>query len=229
MLETRYGVGLKKDLRKHFKEDEKYEKSIARELKEIKKSLRDESSDEERDTEKKVSGSGNLKFRHRKIKVGGGIKVAESPAYKTFGKYVIHMGHLLDKNVANFKYPSLGSIPAIKPLTISDDYKEFIIDTLENGKPNDRFLSKLPLEEQRHFERVVQGAGLMDTFKLKRNHTESEKKDAERFNLLRGEIMAGNTSEKVAKELRGLILRFMNEGRIQQKEGTSMLLELSAL
>jgi hypothetical protein len=123
----------------------------------------------------------------------------------------------------------LGSIPSIKPLTISEEYKEFIIDTLESGKPNERLMSKLPAEEQRHFEKVVMGAGLIDTFKLKRNQGETEKKEANRFNLLRGEVLAGNNNEKVMKELRGLILRFMSDGRIQQKEGTSMLVELSAL
>jgi hypothetical protein len=172
---------------------------------------------------------GELGFKHTRVKVGKGISVKETPSYKHFGKYVIHMGHLLDKNVANFKYPSLGSIPSIKPLTISEDYKEFLIDTLENQKPNERLFTKLPNEEQRHFEKVVSGAGLIDTFKLKRNQGKTEKEEANRFNLLRGEILAGNNNEKIMKELRGLILRFMNDGRIQQKEGTTMLVELSAL
>jgi hypothetical protein len=224
--QTQYGIGLASQLKKHFKKDEKEMKMIKKAFKAHQKKDEDSSeSDSESESGKK---GGALGFRHKKIKVGGGISVRQQPSYKSFGKYVIHMGHLLDKNVANFKYPSLGSIPAIKPLTISEDYKEFLIDTLDNGKPNDRLLTKLPTEEQRHFERVVAGAGLIDTFKLKRNHTENEKKDAERFNLLRGEVLAGNNSEKVLKELRGLIMRFMNEGRIQQKEGTNMLLELSA-
>jgi hypothetical protein len=228
-----YGIGLKKALKQHFREDEAELKNMARELRRHKAMEKkidayakggDSSSEDE-----KKGGSSHLGFRHKKVKVGKGISVRQQPSYKTFGKYVIHMGHLLDKNVANFKYPSLGSIPHIKPITISEDYREFIIDTLENGKPNDRVFNKLPTEEQRHFERVVAGAGLVDTFRLKRNHTEQERKEAERFNLLRGEVLAGNNSDKVMKELRSLIVRFMNEGRIQQKEGTTMLLELSSI
>ena len=225
-----YGVGLKKALKQHFREDEAEMKNMARELrrhKTMEKKI-DAYAESSSEDEKKGGGS-HLGFRHRKVKVGKGISVKEQPSYKTFGKYVIHMGHLLDRNVANFKYPSLGSIPHIKPLTISEDYKEFIIDTIKDGKPNDRVFNKLPTEEQRHFERVVAGAGLVDTFKLKRNHTDQERKEAERFNLLRGEVLAGNNSDKVMKELRSLIVRFMNEGRIQQKEGTTMLLELSSI
>ena len=229
--ETRYGIGLKTRLAKHFREDEKEIREMAKELKRHKKAEKEaEKSSSSTDDEGK--GGCGLGFRHKKIsvkKVGRGISAQDSPTYLSFGKYVIHMGHLLDRNVANFKYPSLGSIPSIKPLTISDDYKEFILDTLENQKPNERIFAKLPQEEQRHFERVVSGAGLIDTFKLKRNRTEQEKKDGERFDLLRGEVMAGNNSENLLKELRGLIVRFINEGRIHQREGTNMLMEISAL
>jgi heterodisulfide reductase subunit C len=222
--QTTYGVGLPKKIINHLREDDAENKALSKAFKKhmkIEKQVNGDSSDEEK--------GGALKFKHKKIKVGKGIEVQAQPAYKTFGKYVIHIGHLIDKNVANFKYPSLGSIPAIKPLTVSDDYKDFIMDTLENGKPNERIFSKLPEQEQKHFERVVLGAGLLDAFKLRRNKSDGENKDADRFNILRGEVMAGNNSDKVIKELRGLIIRFMNEGRIQQKEGTGMLVELSAI
>ena len=236
--DTLYGIGLSKNLAN---------KQMAKELKRHKEVERAErSSEDERASEtrdfvgrspskgKGGCGLGDLGFRHTKVslsskKVGKGISVSDTPTYLSFGKYVIHMGHLLDKNVANFKYPSLGSIPSIKPLTIGEDYKDFILDTLDNQKPNERLFNKLTQDEQRHFERVVSGAGLVDAFKLKRTRTAQEKNDTERFELLRGEVMAGNNSEKVLKELRGLIVRFINEGRIHQREGTTMLMEISAL
>lgn len=234
--DTRYGLGLSKKLAKHFREDEREIKEMAKELKRHKKAEKEAERAGETSSDDEGRGGCGVGFRHKKIsvksgnvKVGRGITASETPSYLSFGKYVIHMGHLLDRNIANFKYPSLGSIPSIKPLTITDDYKEFIIDTLDNQKPNERLFNKLSSNEQKHFERVVSGAGLTDVFKLKRNRTEEEKKDNERFELLRGEVMAGNNSEKVLKELRGLIVRFMNEGRIHQREGTSMLMEISAI
>jgi hypothetical protein len=177
---------------------------------------------------KSVSG-GEIKFQHSRIKVGSGISVKQTPNYKTFGKYVIHLGHLADRNVANFKYPSLGSIPHIKPLTISEEYKEFILDTLDNGRPNERLLKNLSMEEQKHFEKVCLGAGLLDTFKIKRGNTEEEKKAVDRFNVLRGEVLAGNNNEKVIKELKLLIIKLMNDGKLNKNEATNMLIELSVL
>lgn len=225
------GVGLKKALKSHFKDDEAELMSMAKALKKHSKHEKkidsmfqrnESSSDEEQ--------GGALGFRHRRIKVGKGITLKEKqPNYRTFGKYVIHMGHLIDKNIANFKYPSLGSIPSIKPLNISDDYKEFILDTMENEKPNERVLRKLPIDEQKHFERVVVGAGLMETFRLRKNGDADEKKEVDRFNLLRGEVLAGNNNEKVIKELKGLIVKLINDGRIRRQDGLNMLMELSVI
>ena len=222
------GVGLKKALKSHFREDEDELMDMAKELKRHKKKEK-MIDDYAKDSDDEMGG-GALGFKHRRIKVGKGISLKENkPHYKTFGKYVIHMGHLIDKNIANFKYPSLGSIPSIRPLNISDDYKEFILDTLENEKPNERVLRKLPVEEQKHFERVITGAGLLDTFRLKRVGEDDEKKEVDRFNLLRGHILAGNNNENVVKELKGLIVKFINEGKIRRQEGLNMLMELSVI
>lgn len=228
--ETIRGVGLKKALKSHFREDEAELMEMAKDLRRHKKkeAMIDKYAKGEDSSEEEMGGA--LGFKHRRIKVGKGISVKEKqPHYKTFGKYVIHMGHLIDKNIANFKYPSLGSIPSIRPLNISDDYKEFLLDTLENERPNERVLRKLPIEEQKHFERVITGAGLLNTFRIKRVGEDDEKKEVDRFNLLRGIILAGNNNEDVVKELKGLIVKFINDGKIRRQEGLNMLMELSVI
>jgi len=157
--------------------------------------------------------------------IGRGIEVQQQPTYKQFGKYVMHYPHLMN-NVFNVKYPSLGSIPAIKPKTISDEYKEFVIDVFETGKVNERLFNNLDEEERTHFHRVCKGAGLLEMFKLKKGETDEEREDLERFNLLKGSYVAGNNSESVIRELRGLITKFIHEGRITKNEGLSMLMEI---
>ena len=163
----------------------------------------------------------------KKRKIGGGIAVEASPTYAEFGKYAIHLPQLHNKNTLNIKYKSLGSIPTLKPITISDDFKDFIIETLEKKSVNERALKKLPNHEISYFERAVAGAGLLETFKMKRSNTDEEKKDLDRFNLLRGELIAGNNSDKLVKELRSLIVKFLNTGRIHKAEGMNLLQELS--
>lgn len=228
--DARYGMGLSKKIEKHLAKDNKEMLKLSKAFKKhmkVEKKV-DNGSDSESESDEEMKGSG-LKFKHTRIKVGGGVKVEERPTYTHFGKFIIHLPHLIDKNVFNVKYPSRGTIPAIKPLTISEDYRDFILDILDNGKMNERMLNKLPESEIRHFEKVVTGAGLIETLKLKKGRTDSEKKDLDRYNLLRGEIDAGNNSESVIKELRALVVKFINDGRVHKNEGYNLLIELSVL
>jgi hypothetical protein len=168
-------------------------------------------------------------FKATKIKVGKGIayEQLDNPTYREFGKYRIHIPNLVEKNIANFKYPSLAVIQSIKPLLITDDYKEFLIDVLKNGNINERHYKSLQPDERKHFERVSSGAGLIHKFKLTLNNEEEDIKDADRFNVLRGEYLAGNNNENMIKELRKLIVKFLNNGRISKNEGMNLLMELS--
>ena len=220
------GVGLPKQIEKHLAKDNREMKSLAKAFKKHKEVEKQVDSDSDSDSDTGMKGKG---FRHTRIKVGGGVRVRQQPTYAHFGKYIIHIPHLTDKNVFNVKYPSMGSIPSIKPMTISDDYKDFVLDILDNGKMNERILKKLPDNEIRHFEKVVAGAGLTEVLKLKRGNTDSEKKDLDRYYLLRGEIEAGNNAESVIKELRGLIVKFMTDGRVHKSEGLHLLMELSVM
>ena len=158
--------------------------------------------------------------------VGRGIDVEQQPTYKKFGKYVMHYPHLVNNNVFNVKYPSLGSIPAIKPKTITDEYKEFVLDIFDSGKMNERLFNTLDDDEKTHFHKVCKGAGLLELFKLRKGDTDEEKDDLDRFNLLKGSFVAGNNSESVVRELRSLITKFIHEGRITKNEGLSLLMEI---
>jgi polyhydroxyalkanoate synthesis regulator phasin len=163
----------------------------------------------------------------RTKKIGRGVAVQEAPTYRQFGKYVIHQNQLLNNDMLNVKYPSLGRIPQFKPTTISDPTKEFIIDLLDTGKANQRVYETLPKEERKLFEKIATGAGIFHHLKLKKTITDDEAKDYERFQVLRGEYFAGNNSQALMKELRRLIVKFMNDGRIHKSEGTNLLMELS--
>jgi hypothetical protein len=168
-------------------------------------------------------------FNPSRIKIGKGISVEEEPRYKTFGKYVIHNNQLLNDGILNVKYPSLGPVPSIKPAKISESYKDFVIDVIENGRPNERLFKNLTQNEKEHFEKISRGAGLLGKFKNSVNIEVDDKKDVERFNVLKGEFDAGNNNEKMVKELRTLTVKFINNNKIKRGEGMDLLLELSKI
>ena len=186
--------------------------------------------DAEQDRGKEGKGIGrsmSVKKVSVKKSVGKGIDLVERPQYLTLGKYVINYGQLADKDILNVKYPSLGRIPALPPVAISDAFKDFLIDLLESGKVNKRAYEFIPVEERKLFERITTGAGLIHKLGIKKTITDSDKEEADRFELLRGEYLAGNNAQSVIRELRRFVVKFMAEGKIRKNEGMNLLVELS--
>jgi hypothetical protein len=176
---------------------------------------------------KGIGRSMSVKKVSVKKSVGKGIDLAERPQYLTLGKYVINYGQLADKDILNVKYPSLGRIPALPPVAISDVFKDFLIELLETGKVNKRAYEYIPVEERKLFEKITTGAGLIHKLGIKKTITDSDKEEADRFELLRGEYLAGNNAQSVIRELRRFVVKFMAEGKIRKNEGMNLLMELS--
>lgn len=223
------GFGLTDKVVKHFKKDNQEMKKLAKSFKnhlkveEYADDSETETSDEEDVKPKKAKGG----FKATRIKIGKGVDHDEGPKFRTFGKYIIHMSHLNNDNVLNLKYPSGGGIPSIKPVQIDDNFKEFINDVLDTGKMNDRHFKSLTKNEQNHFIKISQSAKILHKLGLKTPDDDNDQKEVARFELLKGEYDAGNNNDKLIKELRGLVIKFMKGGKINKKSGMDFLMELS--
>jgi hypothetical protein len=161
------------------------------------------------------------------IRIGKGVDYEAEPSYRQLGKYVVNMPQLKNRDILNVKFRSLGRIPQLKPIPISEVTKEFVLELLNTGKASQRIFDQIPLEEKKYLEKTFVGAGIIETLKLKRVISEADQKENERFELLKGEYLAGNNSAALLKELRKLVVKFMNEGRIGKHDGTNLLIEFS--
>jgi hypothetical protein len=119
-------------------------------------------------------------------------------------------------------------VPQFKPQPVSEVMKDFVLDLLETGKANQRVYDTIPIEERKLFERIATNAGIINNLGLKQKSlTEEDIKDNERFELLKGEYLSGNNSATLLKELRKLVVKFMNSGKISKSTGTDLLIEFS--
>ena len=123
----------------------------------------------------------------------------------------------------------MGAVPSFKPVAVSDIYRDFVIDLLESGRPNNRVYNQICDEEKKHFEKVASTAGIFKGLGLPKTVIDTEEQDVKRFELLRGEVVAGNNNQKVLSELRKLTVKLMNSDRIKRKQGLDILMELSAM
>ena len=164
------------------------------------------------------------------IRIGKGITAVEQPSWCEFGKYVINLPHLENQDILNVKYKNcLGAVPSFKPTAVSDIYRDFLIDLLDTSKPNTRVYNQIGDEERKHFEKLATNAGVFKGMGLPKTVIDDDEKMVKRFELLRGEIQAGNNNAKLLDETRKLVVKLMNADRIKKKQGLDILLELSAM
>jgi hypothetical protein len=189
--------------------------------------------DDELEAQAQLNSMPRVAFQVKKkgrppVKIGKGIDVAiPQDTYKTFGKHLIHYPALRDDFKLSIKYPSRSKNVG-KVMVVSPEYRELLMDMLERGVLSDRMYDKLVNEEKEHFNQAVKASGLMETIKLK--PIDEDKKDlVERFKVLRGQFIAGNNAPTLIKELRSVILHFMEKGQIQKQDGYDLLKELSAV
>jgi hypothetical protein len=163
-----------------------------------------------------------------KLKVGRGLNVKQEPTFIEYGKYVIHMPMLMHYDILNLKYKSLGPIPKFKNhVQVSDIFKEFLLDVIASGKPNKHMYSQIDPDERKLFEEISIGSGLWDSFNLKKTTTDDDAAESKRFEILRGQIVAGNNNIQLITEFRKLVLKFINNGKIRKAEGLNLLMQLN--
>lgn len=158
--------------------------------------------------------------------IGKGLSFNETPKYIEFGKYCLSIPDL-NNEILRVKYQkTMVDVPNFKK-NISNDFVDFIENFIDTQKINDRQLEKLSKEEQKLFKRLINKSGLDVKYKVKDYKDENDVKEEDRFNLVKGQYMAGNDNPRVKEELRKFIIKFMMEGKINKKEGQDILFQLS--
>lgn len=166
--------------------------------------------------------------RTRRAIFGSGVSANNSPRYMHFGKYALHTDSL-KKHVLNVKYKkTLAGVPFIPRQIISKQLADLLTETCRTEKFNHELFEQLSEKDQDLFKRLAKQSSFDETIGCSIN-TKDETAMEDRFELLRGSVMAGNNSPEALRELKSIILQFMANGKIKRTDGNSLLAELSIL
>jgi hypothetical protein len=154
----------------------------------------------------------------------------ESPIHEPFGNYRINISKLKG-NILHLSFPCGSPVRKVKPRYISNNLKEFLEYFIETQKFNENLYNQLSDAEKKHFYDCVKESGLYKTKDIKVNNPfkEQEMKEMNRFDILLGEIEAGNDNPKMVKELKTLLIKLTKAGKISRKESMETLEELTTL
>ena len=159
---------------------------------------------------------------------GRGLVAPPPDRFLSFGKFWIHMPSLKQSKL-NIKYPSFARIAELPIVPISTALKNFIRDLVENQRMNIKAYQNLKESDRKLFNKVARRAKIDEFLGIDEEDEDAQEKEhrIERFNILKGEIDAGNDAPQVRKEMKQILSRFISDGTISKSAGTQLLIELS--
>jgi hypothetical protein len=176
-------------------------------------------------SQQQSSGSG-LKKR-RRIVGRGYSSDEEKPVRKNAVPKKIINGKFIDlnklkNNILTVRYVKTGGfIPTIKAQHISNDVRSVIEDII-NDKFEKRLFDKLETNEKRLIKRLITALKIDIDISSK-----EEDEYRQQFDILLGELRAGNTNPDIKNKLKQYVVESMNSGMLTRREAFQLLYELT--
>lgn len=152
-----------------------------------------------------------------------GIKV--QPRFVPFGRYIINKRQL-DNNIVSIKTPSGSNVPTYRSHRVSTGMGIVLRKMTGGGNPSFDELNSLDEEERNYLSRIATASNIDDKFNIPTPSKKEDEKDINQFEIMRGEIMAGNDSTELVKKFKILIMKLSKKGLLPQREAKDLLYEL---
>jgi hypothetical protein len=137
--------------------------------------------------------------------------------YIRFGIFILNH-HKLKSNVLLIKYPtSFAPVPKIRSTVISDTFKDLLHDLMDTQTINTAVQKKLSKKEADTFELLIRLAKLTEQLNYERQEMTVDD-HISRFDILRGEMIAGNDSRILKDELIELVDILNKAGKIDDAD-----------
>ena len=163
------------------------------------------------------------------VKFDEGIAIVSRNRWKTFGKFIINYNELDDMKL-NVRYISGSQVPKMKKQDISIEFYNVITTLLDTGEINYTLIKDLQDKEKDLLDNLITSAGLKKQLGYKPSKTEMSSTDLKnKYNILSGEIEAGNNSPKVKQDLTEVINKLVSKRLISKANAVEMLNELNEI
>jgi len=155
-------------------------------------------------------------------------KPVEKPKlYTPFGKYLINKHRLNHEDVIALRHQSGNMIQGLGTEKVSPALAKVVRTLVGKGLPSYEDIQGLSQDDKRKLSHICKSSNI-ESPAIPHMKGEGQAEE-DRFNILRGEIIAGNDSQKVAREFKIILLKFIQEGRIPRQQGNEILREMLSL
>lgn len=171
-------------------------------------------------------GSGIVKPLNERIDKTQGIK--QGHTHVPFGKYIINKNRL-DDDIFSFKHVKGYGVKGYPSKKISRNLSNVIKTIIGGGVPKFNELSNLSEDEKEYLHKVSSKAGIMDKLSVPTPSKDSMEQDVHQFNVMKGEILAGNDSYVLIKKFKLLLLKLSKNGSLPKRECQEIMEDLIQL
>ena len=154
-------------------------------------------------------------------------KLKNENNYKEFGKFAINL-KLLYENILLVKYKkSYAPVPLVKRIKVSDDFVDEILYILDTNKIDYEKLKELTDHENNIFKTLIMKSGLFIPLKYNYNETRDKLSDIiEQYEILKGEIESDNDNPNLIKQVKSVLKKLKNYGKISETEYNDIVKDL---
>jgi hypothetical protein len=173
-------------------------------------------------------GKAVAKPRERNHEKAGRIEgtLKKPVSYIPFGRYLINK-HKINDNILMLHRVGGGAIKDFPTQRVSGNMAVILKNISAGLTPHVDHITGLGLKDQEHLHRIL-NLSRIEGVPVPTPKTD-DKKELDRFDILKGEISAGNDNKTLVKEFKVLLLRFIQRGRIPRREGQEILTDLTAM
>jgi hypothetical protein len=218
-----------------FLQDENNLKSVN-----VKRETNANANDDDDDDNDDGDGDGDKKIRQVKSRLptrkssrnagmeGKGIVylgIQPTPLYHQFGNKIINKSKL-DNNILMMRYKNGINITKHPTKSVSKTFANIVRNMLIDKNPSYDDLDKLDEEEKSYLHEICSYCNVIDRFSIPTPNKNSDEKESDRFQLLIGQLKAGNNSKEMIKELKQLLIKFRTKRKLPIQEINEILMTL---
>jgi len=178
----------------------------------------------------RIHGKGLKRGRKPRIS-GTGVKPAKVKPIERYGRIGDHIIKLLplEKNILTINTPNGWAVKGLPSKTISSNLVNVFKEIVGEGVPKYSSIEDLTEGEKDFLNKIARITKIEDRVKVKTPTKTDLDKLVNRFEILKGEICAGNNSNELVKEFKKIIMTLSNEGMLPKGQAREILMDLVSL
>lgn len=154
--------------------------------------------------------------------------IMQTNKHVPFGRFFIN-NHKLNDNIVSLKRPHGGNVCGLPVERVTAELGEVLRTITGGGQPTFNQLEKLSSEEKAYLYKIAKQSNIIDRLSIPTPNKDDDDKDINQFEIMKGEILAGNDSSELVRKFKLLIIKMTKKNLLPKGQAKDLLMDLATL